>query len=126
MFAQLLTGIGLVAAGAGLAIRSAHRRPVPADVKAQIVATLQSQGSFIPLVDAYTKANNPYRHQVTIVAGATSAANDAKLPADIAALYRSALQSANPATMKQIASSLSAKNSHLAGLLNDVAKILGG
>ncbi len=127
MFTQILVGIGLVATGAGVATYTAHRRPVPADVRAQIIATLMSGGDMTQLANAYNTPGNPSRHQLQIVLHAVNAADQEKnLAADVAALYKGALRSGTAATMKQVATQLAAKNSHLASLLNDVAKILGG
>jgi hypothetical protein len=130
MIAQVMTGLGLVVAGTVVGVHASHRRPVPADIAAQLKAALQSSNDAVmkQVADALvTGAGGKWRNQGEIVRKATLAATaDSKLPADIRALYNAALSSADPATMKQIATSLKTKHPHLAGNLNDVAKILGG
>jgi len=124
-----MTGLGLVVAGTAIGVHASHRRPLPADLAAQMKAALGS-GSDLPLEQlkaAWTTAlNGKWRYQAEIAYKAYTAGKGGKLPADIAALYQAALQSADPATMKQIATGLKTKQPHLAGNLNDVAKILGG
>jgi hypothetical protein len=130
MIAQVMTGLGLVVAGTAIGVHASHRRPLPADLAAQMKAALGS-GSDLPLEQlktAWTTAlNGKWRYQAEIVYKAFTAGKaGGKLPADVAALYQAALKSADPATMKQIAITIKTKQPHLAGNLNDVAKILGG
>lgn len=128
MLPQIITGLGLVVAGTAIGVRAAHRRPLPADLAAQMKAAL-SQGSDLPLEQlkvAWTTAlNGKWRYQAEIVYKAYAAGKDSKIPADLLALYQAALRSANAATMKQIATQLKTKQLHLAGNLEDVAKIIG-
>lgn len=130
MIGQILTGIGVVAGGAALGIRAAHRSPVPADVAAQLRAALQStnDATLAAVVKALeTGANGKWKHQGIIVQRATKVATaDAKLPADVKAMYNGALSSGNTTTMRTLAKSLASKYPVLAGNLNDVARILGG
>lgn len=129
MIAQVMTGLGLVVAGTAIGVHASHRRPLPADLAAQLKAALGSR-SLAPLEQlqiAWTTAlNGKWKYQAEIARKAFQAGNDPKLAADVAALYQSALASGDPATMKQIGTSMKAKQPHLAGNLNDVAKILGG
>lgn len=127
MMGPILAGLGLIVVGGGYAIHSSWRRAVPTDVRAQIISTLASGGDMTALAKAYDVQGNPSRHQLKIVLTAVNAADqDKTLAADVAALYKGALRSGTPATMKQVATQLSPKHNHLASLLNDVAKILGG
>lgn len=125
-----MTGLGLVVAGTAIGVHASHRRPVPADIAAQLKAALQSTNDAVmkQVADALaTGAGGKWRYQGEIVRKATLAATaTSKVPADLRALYNAALSSGDPATMKQIAASLKTKQPHLAGNLNDVAKILGG
>jgi hypothetical protein len=129
MIAQVMTGLGLVVVGTAVGVHASHRRPLPADLAAQLKAALRA-GTVAPLEQIKTiwttALNGKWRYQAEIALKAFKAGGDAKLPADLAALYLGALRSADPATMKQIATSLKTKQPHLAGNLNDVAKILGG
>lgn len=127
--AAIITGIGLVGVGAAVGVHKAHRKPVPADVRAQLVAGLQSGSvaTMTQIANAYNVPGNAAQHQAQLVLRAMKATTqDTKLPADIAALYNSTLQSGAPATMRMVAKQLSAKYPHLAGGLNDTATILGG
>lgn len=127
--AAIVTGIGLVAVGAGVGIHKAHRKPVPADVRAQLMAGLQTGNvaTMTQIANAYNVPGNASQHQAQLVLKATKlTTGDTKLPADIAALYNGTLQSGNAATMRTVAKQLSAKYPHLAGALNDTASILGG
>jgi hypothetical protein len=129
MIAQVITGLGLVVVGTAVGVRASHRRPLPADLAAQLKAALGT-GTAAPLEQiktAWTTAlSGKWRYQAEIVLKAFQAGSDTKLAADVAALYLAALKSADPATMKQIAIGLKTKQPHLAGNLTDVAKILGG
>lgn len=126
MLTQLVAGVGLVVGGSALAIRAAHRKPVPADVAAQLRAALGNPTTMAQLDAAYSQAKHPYQHQVAIASKASRATSDGKTPADVAALYNAALQSGNVQTMQSVAKQMAAKHPVLAGNLNDVAKILGG
>ena len=130
MIAQVLTGLGVVVAGTAIGVHASHRRPVPADVAAQLKAALKSTNDAVmkQVADALaTGAGGKWKYQGEIVRKATLAATaDSKWAADVRALYNAALTSAEPATMKQVAASLKAKAPYLANNLNDVAKILGG
>jgi hypothetical protein len=129
MIAQVMTGLGLVVVGTAVGVHASHRRPLPADLAAQLKAALGTRTA-APLEQikaAWTTAlGGKWRYQAEIALKAFKAGTDSKVAADIAALYQSALASGDPATMKQIATSLKTKQPHLAGNLNDVAKILGG
>lgn len=127
MIGQILTGIGVVAGGAALGIRASHRRPVSADVAAQLRAALQSTND--ATMAAIAKAYEPtkWKHQALIVQRATKAATaDTKFPSDVKAMYNGALTSGNTTTMRTMAKSFASKYPSLAGNLNDVAQILGG
>lgn len=129
MIAQVMTGLGLVVVGTAVGVRASHRRPLPADLAAQLKAALSTgtAAALDAVKAAWTTAlSGKWRYQAEITLKAFQAGSDTKLPADIAALYQAALKSADPATMKQIALGLKTKQPHLTGNLNDVAKILGG
>jgi hypothetical protein len=127
----ILTGLGLVAAGAGLGVRRKHREPVAADVRAQFIAALRT-GTPVTIervVNAYTVPGNPARNQAQLLSRAAKLGNvstEKKTPVDITALYAATLTTGDPAQMRTVAKSLSPKYPHLSGALNDVASILGG
>ncbi len=128
MFGQIAAGIGLVVAGGAIGIRAAHRKPVPADVAAQLRAGLATQGTALldQLVTAYTTPRNKWLPQVQIVCKAAKAGDPVHDGADTVALYRATLATGDVAQMQAMAKTLSAKHHVLAANLTDVAKILGG
>lgn len=127
----IVSGIGLMAAGAGLGIRLKHRQPVAADVRAQFVAALRtgSLATIEQIANAYTIPGNPAANQARILLRAAKQGNvskaDKNIPVDITALYAATLTTGDPSQMRTVAKSLSSKYPHLSGALNDVAAILG-
>jgi hypothetical protein len=128
----IVTGLGLVAAGAGLGLRKTRRAAVAADVRAQFIAALKTGhlATIERIANAYTSPNNPARHQAAILLRAAKlgdASNTTdKTPIDVKALYSATLTTGDSAQMRTVAKSLSSKYPHLSGALNDVASILGG
>lgn len=128
MLAQVLAGIGLVGALAVAVAQRNTRAPVPAEIKAQLLALLASNDAaqwqaYIASVD--TPAFRKWLPQVRRIRSAQLQIYQVKYPDDVRALYLAALQSGAPATLTQVASSLKAKYPELATNLHDAALILG-
>jgi hypothetical protein len=129
MLPQILAGLGTVGVLAAIVNRKNNRAPVPADIKAQLEALLNTNDAaqwqtYIAAVD--TPALRKWLPQVRLVRSAQLQIYQPQYGEDVRALYVAALTGAVPATMRQVGQSLKSKHPELATNLNDVAKIFGG
>lgn len=126
MFGPIVAGIGIIGGGAALGIRALRRRPVAADVAAQLKAALQTGGTaaLVQLLNAYKAARHPQTGQVEVVTRAAQVSLQ-KIPSDLQMMYRAALTTGDPGQMLVVATNIR-KEPVLANNLKDVARILGG
>lgn len=130
----IIVGVGLVVIGSVAATSAGKRRPLPADVRAQVIAAFQTRsdttiGQVLSAVK--TGANGAYKGQADVLINAIQLGLDAlktgtKIPADISALWWGAITSGDPATMRSTSASLQPQYNTLATALLDCARILGG
>ena len=134
MIVPIVIGIGLVVGGSIAAANAAHRRPLPVDVRAPIIAAYQSGNETTigkVLGTVQTAGSGVYKHQASILIAAIQLGLDAmksgtKVPADVSALWWAAIKSGDPLVMRKTSESLAKKYPALSGALLDSARILGG
>jgi hypothetical protein len=130
----IIVGAGLVITGSLVAVNAGKRRPLPADVRAQVIAAFQSrnEATIAQVLNAVqTGANGAFKGQGEVLQKAIQLGLDAlksgtKVPADISALWWGAITSGDPATMRKTGASLQPKYNTLSAALTDCARILGG
>lgn len=130
----IIVGVGLVVAGSVAAVSAGKRRPLPVDVRAQVIAAFRSRSDTTigRVLDAVkTGADGAYKGQADILIraiqlGLNALKADSKIPADISALWWGAITSGDPAMMRATSSSLQPQYNTLAAALLDCARILGG
>ncbi len=130
----IVIGVGLLVGGSLAAASAAKRQPLPADIRATVIASFQSRneqtiGKVLEAVK--TGADGRYKGQAQVLInaiqlGLNALRDTAKTPADVSALWWGAISSGDPATMRKTASSLQPKYNNLASALLDCARILGG
>lgn len=130
----IIVGLGLVVTGSVAAVSAGKRRPLPADVRAQVIAAFQTRsdttiGQVLNAVK--TGADGAYKGQAQVLINAIQLGLDAlktgtTVPADISALWWGAITSGDPVTMRKTSSTLEPKYNTLAAALLDCARILGG
>jgi hypothetical protein len=128
MLAQVLAGIGFAAALGVAVVHKNNRAPLPADVKAQLLALLATNDAaqwqtYLTTID--TPTFRKWLPQVRLIRSAQLQIYQTKYPDDVRALYLAALQSGAAATLNQVSSSLKTKYPELATNLRDAALILG-
>lgn len=130
----VLIGAGFLVGG-GLALTHARKRtPLPADLRAQVIAAFQSRdtntiGRVLEAIK--TGAEGRFKGQAEVLQaaiqlGLNASADATKVPADVAALWWAAITSGNPQTMRTTSDGLKVKFNALAQALLDCARILGG
>lgn len=124
--------------GGGLAVNRANKRqPLPDDIRAQVVAAVQSgNDQTIALVLAAIRAgaNGKYAGQADVLQKAIQLGLDGlkrvqvqkDLPEDVMALWWAAIRSGNPQTMRTTSEGLRVRYNAFAAALLDCARILGG
>jgi hypothetical protein len=129
---------GALLVGGGLAVTHSNKRqPLPADLRAQVIAAFQSrdQTTIGRVLEAIkTGANGKFKGQAETLAGAIQLGLDTlkrvqqkkDFPEDVAALWWAAISSGDPKTMRTTSEGLRAKYNALASALLDCARILGG
>lgn len=130
----ILIGVTLLAGGTVAATNAAKRKPLPADVRAQVLAAFASrnQQTIGKVLEAIKSgAGGKYKGQATVLGaaiqkGLNTLAADSKTPSDISALWWTAISGADPAVMRSTSEALKTKYPALASALLDCARILGG
>lgn len=126
---------GALLVGGGLAINASNKRqPLPADIRAQVIAAFQSgSDQTIALVIAAIRsgAGGKYAGQADVLQkaiqlGLDSLKQGTKVPADVSALWWGAIRSGDPKTMRTTSEGLRARYNALSSALLDCARILGG
>lgn len=130
----IIVGAGLVVVGSVAAVSAGKRRPLPADIRAQVIAAFQSRneqtiGQVLNAVKL--GANGAFKGQAEVLINAIQLGLDAlkptsKVPQDISTLWWGAITSGDPATMRTTGTSLQPKYNTLSAALIDCARILGG
>jgi hypothetical protein len=130
----IIIGGGLLVGGS-LAITHANKRkPLPADLRAQVIAAFQSRNQQtigLVLEAIKTGAEGRFKGQAEVLGnaiaiGLKASSEPEKTPADVTALWWAAISSGDPATMRKTSDGLRVKYNTLATALLDCARILGG
>lgn len=130
----IIVGAALVVGGSVAAVAAGKRRPLPADVRAQVIAAFQSRDQNTiaqVLIAVKSGANGAFKGQAevlinAIALGLNALKADSKVPTDISTLWWGAITSGDPATMRTTGKSLQPQHNTLATALIDCARILGG
>jgi hypothetical protein len=121
---------GALLVGGGLAVTHANKRqPLPADIRAQVVAAFQSgnEQTITLVINAIRDgAAGKYAGQANVIEKALKIGRDATVPSDVSALWWAAIRSGDPKTMRTTSEGLRVKYNALASALLDCARILGG
>lgn len=130
----VLIGSALLVGG-GLAVAHANKRQaLPADIRAQVVASFQSgndQTIALVINAIRTGAGGKYKGQADVLEKSIQLGLDAlkagtTVPTDVSALWWAAIRSGDPKTMRTTSEGLRARYNALASALLDCARILGG
>lgn len=130
----IIVGAALVVGGSALAVKSGKRRPLPADVRAQVIAAFQSrdQATIAQVLEAVkTGGGGAYKGQAQVLIsaiqlGLDTLKVDSKIPKDVSTQWWVAITSGDPAMMRTMAKSFEPQYHTLSAALLDCARILGG
>ena len=130
----IVIGAALVVGGSVAAVSAGKRRPLPADVRAQVIGAFQSrdQNTIAQLLTVLkTAANGAFKGQAEVLQhaiqlGLDAMKADSKIPQDISTQWWVAITSGDPAAMRTAAKSLTPQYQTLSAALLDCARILGG
>lgn len=130
----IIVGAALVVGGSVAAVNAGKRRPLPADVRAQVIAAFQSrdQATIAQILNAVKSGGNgAFKGQAQVLINAIQLGLDAlkvdsKTPKDVSTQWWVAITSGDPAMMRTMSKSLPPKYNTLSGALLDCARILGG
>lgn len=130
----IIVGAGLVVAGSMAASTASKRRPLPADLRAQVIAAFQTrdQNTIAQVLDAVKNgANGAFKGQAQVLInaiqlGLNALTAESKIPQDVSTQWWAAITSGDPTLMRTMAKSLEPKFNPLSKALLDCARILGG
>jgi hypothetical protein len=130
----IVLGGALILGGSLAASNAAKRKPLPDDLRAQVLAAFRSnnQDTIAKVLTAIkTGAGGKYSGQATVLGnaiqrGLSALTETSTVPEDIRALWWAAIASADPSTMRRTSLALKPKYPALASALLDCARILGG
>lgn len=130
----IIVGAALVVGGSVAAVNAGKRRPLPADIRAQVIAAFQSRDQNTiaqVLLAVKTGANGAFKGQSQVLTNAIQLGLDAlkpesKVPQDVSTQWWVAVTSGNPETMRTMSKSLAPTYHTLSAALLDCARILGG